>query len=174
MNLGSPKKEILDKSRTLFVEELRRCQSLGIPHFNFHPGSCLGEISREECCRLIAESINLAHEQTEGVICVIENMSKQGFTVGGDLHEIRLIIEGVHDRTRVGVCIDTCHAHAAGYDLASAAGFDRLLGDFERIIGWQFLRGMHLNDSKGLFLPEAVPLRGFTSLWLPLVLLTLC
>ncbi|KAB7497020.1 putative endonuclease 4 [Armadillidium nasatum] len=149
MNLGCPKEETLQKSRKLFVEELQRCEKLGIPHFNFHPGSTLGVISREECCKLIAESINLGHKETSSVICVIENMSCQGFTVGGDFHEIRLIIEGVQDKSRVGVCLDTCHAHAAGYDLSSEKGFHNMVTDFEKIIGWQFLRGLHLNDSKG-------------------------
>ncbi|RXG61013.1 DNA-(apurinic or apyrimidinic site) lyase [Armadillidium vulgare] len=129
MNLGCPKEETLQKSRKLFVEELQRCEKLGIPHFNFHPGSTLGVISREECCKLIAESINLGHKETSSVICVIENMSCQGFTVAGDFHEIRLIIEG--------------------YDLSSEKGFHNMVTDFEKIIGWQFLRGLHLNDSKG-------------------------
>ncbi|XP_050700726.1 probable endonuclease 4 isoform X3 [Eriocheir sinensis] len=149
MNLGSPVPETLEKSRAMLVDELQRCQRLGIPHYNFHPGSTTGKISREECCKLIAESINLAHSQTKGVICVLENMSCQGFTIGGDLHELRLIIEHVKDKSRVGVCLDTCHSHAAGYDLSTEEGFEELLEDFEKIIGWQFLRGLHINDSKG-------------------------
>ncbi|XP_042219614.1 probable endonuclease 4 isoform X1 [Homarus americanus] len=149
MNLGSPVPEILKKSRDMLLEELQRCEKLGIPHYNFHPGSTVGKISREECCRCIAESINLAHDQTKDVICVLENMSCQGFTIGGDLHELRLIIEHVKDRSRVGVCLDTCHAHAAGYDLSTEDGLNKFLDDFGKIIGWQFLRGIHMNDSKG-------------------------
>lgn len=149
MNLGSPVAETLEKSRSMLIEELQRCERLGIPHFNFHPGSTVGKIKREECCKLIAESINLAHNETKGVICVLENMSCQGFTIGGDLHELRLIIQHVMDKSRVGVCIDTCHAHAAGYDLSKEDGFQELLDDFGKIIGWQFLRGIHMNDSKG-------------------------
>lgn len=151
MNLGSPKEETLSKSRNLFVEELDRCHKLGIPHFNFHPGSSCGEMSREKCCLLIAESINIAHEQTKGskVIAVLENMCKQGNTVGGDFHELRIIIQHVKDKSRVGVCIDTCHAHAAGYDLGSEVGFEDLINDFGKMVGWQFLRGLHINDSKG-------------------------
>ncbi|KAK3876585.1 hypothetical protein Pcinc_018648 [Petrolisthes cinctipes] len=149
MNLGSSSEETLIKSRNLLVEEMKRCQRLGIPHFNFHPGSTLGKRSRVECCKLIADGINLAHRQTEGVICVLENMCCQGFTVGGDFHELRSIIEHVEDRSRIGVCLDTCHAHAAGYDLSTEKGFQELLDDFEKIIGWQFLRGLHINDSKG-------------------------
>ncbi|XP_047493890.1 probable endonuclease 4 isoform X2 [Penaeus chinensis] len=151
MNLGSPNPELLEKSRNRLLEELQRCERLGIPHYNFHPGSTTGKISREECCKRIAESINIAHEQTKGVICVLENMSCQGFTVGGDLHELRVIIENVKDKSRVGVCIDTCHTHAAGYDLSSKSGFETFVDDFEKIIGWQFLRGLHINDSKGKF-----------------------
>ncbi|XP_037794632.1 probable endonuclease 4 [Penaeus monodon] len=151
MNLGSPNPETLEKSRNMLLEELQRCERLGIPHYNFHPGSTTGKISREECCKLIAESINKAHEQTKGVICVLENMSCQGFTVGGDLHELRVIIENVKDKSRVGVCIDTCHTHAAGYDLSSESGFETFVDDFGKIIGWQFLRGLHINDSKGNF-----------------------
>lgn len=149
MNLGSPNPETLDKSRNMLLEELQRCERLGIPHYNFHPGSTTGQISREECCKLIAESINKAHEQTKGVICVLENMSCQGFTIGGDLHELRVIIENVKDKSRVGVCVDTCHTHAAGYDLSSESGFQTFVDDFGKIIGWQFLRGLHINDSKG-------------------------
>ncbi|XP_042890875.1 probable endonuclease 4 [Penaeus japonicus] len=149
MNLGSSNPETLEKSRNMLLEELQRCERLGIPHYNFHPGSTTGQISREECCKLIAKSINIAHKQTKGVICVLENMSCQGFTVGGDLHEIRVIIENVEDKSRVGVCIDTCHTHAAGYDLSSESGFKTFLDDFGKIIGWQFLRGLHINDSKG-------------------------
>ncbi|KAK8733569.1 hypothetical protein OTU49_006363 [Cherax quadricarinatus] len=149
MNLGCPVPETLEKSRNMLLEELQRCEKLGIPHYNFHPGSSLGKITREECCKIIAESINLAHKQTKGVICVLENMSCQGFVIGGDLHELRLIIEHVEDKSRIGVCIDTCHAHAAGYDLSTETGFQELLDDFGKIIGWQFLRGLHMNDSKG-------------------------
>ncbi|XP_045104151.1 probable endonuclease 4 isoform X2 [Portunus trituberculatus] len=143
MNLGSPMPEVLQKSRCMLQDELKRCQRLGIPHYNFHPGSTTGKITREECCKTIAESINIAHSQTEDVICVLENMSCQGFTIGGDFHELRLIIEHVKDKSRVGVCLDTCHSHAA------EEGFKEFSEDFEKIIGWQFLRGLHINDSKG-------------------------
>ncbi|XP_064114475.1 probable endonuclease 4 [Macrobrachium nipponense] len=149
MNLGCPVPETLIKSRAMLLEEIGRCEKLGIPHFNFHPGSTLGKISREECCKTIAESINNVAEQTKGVIFVLENMSCQGNTVGGDFHELRTIIENVKDKTRIGVCLDTCHAHAAGYDLGTESGFERFIEDFGKIVGWQFLRGLHINDSKG-------------------------
>ncbi|XP_018014258.1 probable endonuclease 4 isoform X2 [Hyalella azteca] len=148
MNVGSSKPDLLQKSRDLLVEELGRCHQLGIPHFNFHPGSCVGGSSRADCCRTIAESINIAHSKVPDVIVVLENMCKQGNTIGGDFHELRLIIELVDDRTRVGVCLDTCHAHNAGYDLSTEDGFNSMISDFEKIIGFQFLRGLHINDSK--------------------------
>ncbi|KAF2362095.1 AP endonuclease 2 [Trinorchestia longiramus] len=148
MNVGSSKPDLLEKSRALLVEELDRCLQLGIPHFNFHPGSCVGGSSREACCRTIAESINIAHAKVPQVIVVLENMCKQGNTIGGDFLELRHIIEHVKDRTRIGICIDTCHAHNAGYDLATEEGFNSLIEDFKKIIGFQFLRGLHINDSK--------------------------
>ncbi|XP_068228741.1 probable endonuclease 4 [Palaemon carinicauda] len=149
MNLGCPVSETLTKSRDMLLEEIRRCERLGIPHYNFHPGSTLGKVSREECCKTIAESINSVAEQTKDVIFVLENMSCQGNTVGGDFHELRTIIENVKDKTRMGVCLDTCHAHAAGYDLGTESGFESFIDDFGKIVGWQFLRGLHINDSKG-------------------------
>jgi len=148
MNVGSCKPDLLQKSRDLLLDEMRRCNALGIPHFNFHPGSCVGGVSREECCRTIAASINQAHRAVPTVILVLENMCRQGNTIGGDFHELRLIISLVEDKSRVGVCIDTCHAHNAGYDLGSEEGFNKLIEEFEKIIGFQFLRGLHINDSK--------------------------
>jgi len=151
LNLGSPEASQRDKSVEVLVDELQRCQDLGILLFNIHPGSSCGKISREECIEDIAQGINIAHSRTSGgrVKVVLENMSCQGHTIGGDLRELRQIIELVEDKTRVGVCLDTCHAMAAGYDLSSKVGFDRLMEDFESLVGWEWLVGCHLNDSKG-------------------------
>jgi len=151
LNLGSPDKGQRDKSVELLVEELGRCKELGITMFNIHPGSSCGKISREDCIRNIADGVNMAHKRTVGsdVKLVLENMSCQGHTIGGDLREIRQIIDLVEDKTRVGVCLDTCHAMAAGYDLSTQAGFDRLVEEFGREVGWQWLVGMHINDSMG-------------------------
>eukprot|EP00092_Neocalanus_flemingeri_P026272 GFUD01028477.1.p1 GENE.GFUD01028477.1~~GFUD01028477.1.p1 ORF type:complete len:378 (+),score=112.53 GFUD01028477.1:61-1194(+) len=151
VNLGSPDKEQRDKSVEMLVEELERCRDLGIIMFNIHPGSSCGKISRDECIRNIADGVNSAHVRTvgSGVKVVLENMSCQGHTIGGDLREIKQIIDLVVDKSRVGVCLDTCHAMAAGYDLSTQAGFDRLLEEFGREVGWQWLVGMHLNDSMG-------------------------
>ncbi|XP_028403465.1 uncharacterized protein LOC114526146 [Dendronephthya gigantea] len=149
MNCGSPDWETLSKSRQVLVEELQRCEMLGLTLYNFHPGSTCGKISVDKCLTLIAESINLAHQQTKYVIAVLENMSCQGNTVGGKFEELRGIIEKVHDKSRVGVCLDTCHAFAAGYDFRTKDGYERMMNDFENVVGLQYLKGVHLNDSKG-------------------------
>ncbi|KAL5019024.1 hypothetical protein ScPMuIL_004746 [Solemya velum] len=149
MNCGSPNQETLEKSRTALVDELHRCEKLGLTLFNFHPGSTCGEISVEESLDRIAHSINLAHSQTKAVTCVIENMSCQGNTIGGKFSEIRGIIDRVTDKSRIGVCLDTCHAFAAGYNLATVQGYNEMMDDFEREIGFDYLKGMHINDSKG-------------------------
>uniref|UniRef100_G3MNX8 Xylose isomerase-like TIM barrel domain-containing protein n=1 Tax=Amblyomma maculatum TaxID=34609 RepID=G3MNX8_AMBMU len=149
LNCGSPDPVVLKKSRETLVDELKRCEMLGLVYYNFHPGSTCGAISREACMDLIAESINQAHKETTYVISVVENMCKQGHTIGGDFHELRGIIDRVKDKSRIGVCLDTCHAFAAGYDLATQDGFEKMMSDFESIIGLSYLKALHLNDSKG-------------------------
>ncbi|XP_078609866.1 putative endonuclease 4 isoform X2 [Branchiostoma floridae x Branchiostoma japonicum] len=149
LNCGAPNPETLRKSREALVDELKRCEQLGLTMYNFHPGSSCGEITVEECLTRIADSINLAHQQTSGVTTVIENMSCQGNTVGGKFAELRGIIDRVKDKSRVGVCIDTCHAFAAGYNLSTQAGFDQMMQEFEDTVGFSYLRAMHINDSKG-------------------------
>ncbi|XP_074639146.1 putative endonuclease 4 isoform X1 [Acropora palmata] len=149
MNCGSPEEETLAKSRETLVEELKRCEKLGLALYNFHPGSTCGKITVEECIDRIAQSINEAHLQTNHVVTVLENMSCQGNTVGGKFEELREIIDRVEDKSRVGVCIDTCHAFAAGYDISSDGGFDKMMQEFESVIGLKYLRAVHLNDSKG-------------------------
>ncbi len=147
INLGNPDAEGLRKSRESFTEELRRCQQLGLDRLNLHPGSHLKQITEDECLNLIAESINLALDQTEGVTAVIENTAGQGTNLGFAFEQIAHIISHVEDKTRVGVCIDTCHAYAAGYDIKTAEGFQRTWQKFSEVIGFQYLRGMHLNDT---------------------------
>uniref|UniRef100_L7MAL2 Putative major apurinic/apyrimidinic endonuclease/3'-repair diesterase apn1 n=1 Tax=Rhipicephalus pulchellus TaxID=72859 RepID=L7MAL2_RHIPC len=150
LNCGSPDPVVLEKSRAALVDELKRCEMLGLVYYNFHPGSTCGVIGRDACMDLIAESINQAHKETTYVISVIENMCKQGNTIGGDFHELRGIIDRVKDKSRIGVCLDTCHAFAAGYDLATQEGFEKMMNDFESIVGLSYLKALHLNDSKGL------------------------
>jgi apurinic endonuclease APN1 len=155
INLGCPDKEKLNKSRNLFLTELRRCAQLGINMLNFHPGSTLNEITEEECCAKVAESLNWIHEQTDPVydlsqvITVIECTAGQGKNIGYKFEHLKSIIDKVNNKARVGVCIDTCHAFAAGYDIRTYKGCDKVFADFERIVGFQYLKGMHLNDSKG-------------------------
>jgi deoxyribonuclease-4 len=148
INLGHPEKEGLEKSREAFLDEMQRCEQLGLDRLNFHPGSHLGKTDEETCLKTIAESINLTLDQTKGVTAVIENTAGQGNNLGHRFEQIRFIIDHVEDKNRVGVCLDTAHAFAAGYDLKSKAGFDGTFREFDEIIGFQFLRGMHLNDSK--------------------------
>ncbi|XP_043957706.1 probable endonuclease 4 isoform X1 [Gambusia affinis] len=149
MNCGSPKDDVSEKSRALLVDELSRCSRLGLRLYNFHPGSSLGAISTQQCLDKIAAAINHAHQQTPAVVTVLENMSGQGSTVGGRFCELRRIIDRVRDRSRVGVCLDTCHAFAAGHDLAADGGVAAMLDQFDQEVGLRYLRAVHLNDSKG-------------------------
>ncbi|XP_012718498.2 probable endonuclease 4 [Fundulus heteroclitus] len=149
MNCGSPKDDVFEKSQALLVDELSRCSLLGLNLYNFHPGSSLGTISTEQCVDKIAGAINHAHQQTPAVVTVLENMSGQGSTVGGKFSELRSIVDRVRDQTRVGVCLDTCHAFAAGYDLAAEGGVTAMLDQFDREVGLRYLKAVHLNDSKG-------------------------
>jgi deoxyribonuclease-4 len=127
---------------------MRRCELLGLDRLNFHPGSHLNSISVDECLKRIAESINIVLGKTNGVTAVIENTAGQGTNLGHTFEQIQFIINFVEDKTRVGVCIDTCHAYTSGYDVKSPAGFMETFKKFNEIIGFGYLRGMHLNDSK--------------------------
>lgn len=148
INLGSPDKQKLTLSRKSFVEELHRCELLGLTMLNFHPGSHLNQFSEEECLSTIADSINYSLEKTNGVTAVLENVAGQGSNLGHSFEQLAHIIDRVEDKTRVGVCIDTCHAFSAGYDLATQEGYDKTWKEFDEIIGFNYLRGMHLNDDK--------------------------
>ena len=148
INLGHPEKEQLEKSRNAFLDEMQRCEQLGIKLLNFHPGSHLDDISVEECLQRNAKSLNWALGQTEGVTAVIENTAGQGTNTGFKFEHLAAIIEGVEDKSRVGVCIDTCHAYAAGYDLSTEEGYKLMMGEFKETVGFEYLKGVHLNDSK--------------------------
>ena len=147
INLGHPEEEGVQKSRDSFFHEMSRCEALGLDRLNFHPGSHLKKISEEESLDRIAESINMALERTEGVIAVIENTAGQGSNLGYDFAHLRYIIDRVEDKSRVGVCIDTCHAFAAGYDLSTEESCEKVFAEFEQIVGFKYLKGMHLNDA---------------------------
>ena len=148
INLGSPDEETLAKSRAAFLDEMQRAQQLGLTMLNFHPGSHLNRISEEECLDQITREVNDALAQTEGVTAVIENTAGQGTNLGWRFEHIARIIEGIEDKSRVGVCIDTCHTLAAGYDLSTEMGYQFAMEEFERVIGFKYLRAVHLNDSK--------------------------
>lgn len=148
INLGHPEKDALEKSRVAFLDEIQRCEQLGLDRLNFHPGSSLRKISDEDCLKTIAQSINITLDKTKGVKAVIENTSGQGSNLGYTFEQLAYIIDRVEDKSRIGVCIDTCHAFTAGYNIKSEAGYKKTWNDFEKIIGFKYLLGMHLNDSK--------------------------
>lgn len=148
INLGNPDGEALGRSRYSFMDEMKRCELLGLDRLNFHPGSHLGKVTEEESLNIIAESINIALSKTVGVIAVIENTAGQGTNLGYRFEHLRHIIDRVEDKSRVGVCIDTCHAFTSGYDLSTADGFTGVFSEFDRIVGFNYLKGMHLNESK--------------------------
>ena len=146
INLGHPEEEGLQKGRAAFLDEMQRCEQLGLKLLNFHPGSSLNKVSVEDCLSLIAESINLALEKTKGVTAVIENTAGQGSNLGSEFWQLKYIIDRVNDKSRVGVCLDTCHTYTAGYDIVNE--YDKVFDEFDKEVGFNYLRGMHLNDSK--------------------------
>ena len=146
INLGHPEEEGLNKSRAAFLDEMQRCEQLGLRLLNFHPGSSLNKIATEDCLSLIAESINLALEITKGVTPVIEDTAGQGSNLGSEFWQLKYIIDRVNDKNRVGVCLDTCHTYTAGYDIVNE--YDKIFDEFDKEVGFNYLRGMHLNDSK--------------------------
>jgi deoxyribonuclease-4 len=148
INLGHPEEGPLEKSRASFLDEMERCELLGLHSLNFHPGSHLNSIGIEECLKRIAESINIVLGKTKGVTAVIENTAGQGTNLGHTFEQLRAIIDNVEDKSRVGVCIDTCHAYTSGYNIKTAEGFTETFSQFDRIVGFKYLKGMHLNDSK--------------------------
>ena len=147
INLGHPEEEGLQKSRASFLHEMQRCEALGLDRLNFHPGSHLKKISEQESLTLVAESINIALANTKGVTAVIENTAGQGSNLGYAFWHLAYIIERVEDKSRVGVCLDTCHSFAAGYDLSTELGCEMVFREFDEVVGFEYLRGMHLNDA---------------------------
>ena len=146
INLGHPEEEGLEKSRAAFLDEMQRCELLGLKLLNFHPGSHLNKIPVEDCLSLIAESINIALDKTKGVTAVIENTAGQGSNLGNEFWQLRYIIDRVEDKSRIGVCLDTCHTFTAGYDLLD--DYEAVFREFDEVVGFHYLRGMHLNDSQ--------------------------
>lgn len=148
INLGHPESEGLQKSRTAFLDEMNRCEQLGLVFLNFHPGSHLNKMSLDDCLKTISESINIALDKTSGVTAVIENTAGQGTNVGFSFVHLAQIIDKVEDKSRVGVCLDTCHSYSAGYDLKSDDGYQKTFLEFDKIVGSHYLKAIHLNDTK--------------------------
>ncbi len=148
INIGSPEEMMLKKARLAFLDEMERCEMLGLDRLNFHPGAHLNIVSEEACMKIIAESVNIALDRTRGVSAVIENTAGQGSNVGYKFEHLKFIIDKVQDKSRVGVCLDTCHTFCSGYDIRSADGFKRTFEEFDRKVGFKYLKGIHLNDSK--------------------------
>ncbi len=151
INLGHPLTDALEKSRNAFIDEIHRCEQLGLSLLNFHPGSHLLQMEESLCLARIAESINIALERTTGVTLVIENTAGQGSNLGFTFGHLAAIIDGIEDKNRVGVCLDTCHAFVAGYDLRTEEHCRQTFQSFDDIVGFGYLRAMHLNDAKSGF-----------------------
>lgn len=148
INLGHPEAEGLQKSRDAFLDEMQRCEQLGLDRLNFHPGSHLNQISVDDCLTRIAESVNWTLDKTAGVCAVIENTAGQGTNLGFTFEQLAYIIDKVDDKSRVGICIDTAHTLASGYDIKTPEGFTETFRHFDEVVGFSYLRGMHINDSK--------------------------
>jgi deoxyribonuclease-4 len=148
INLGHPEEDKRRKSIEAFIDETERCYQLGLKYLNFHPGSHLRKVSEKECLRIIADSINEIHERTKDVILVLENTAGQGSNVGYRFEHLAEIIEMVEDKSRIGVCLDTCHMFAAGYDIRTEPAYLKTMEEFDKVIGFKYLKGMHLNDAK--------------------------
>ncbi len=148
INLGNPDADKLKKSRSAFLDEIHRCEQLGIDRLNFHPGSHLKQVSEETCLNTIAESINIALDKSKGVTAVIENTAGQGTNLGYKFEHLKYIIDNIEDKSRIGVCLDTCHTFAAGYDIKTDEGYKKTFLEFDNIVGIDYLKGMHINDSK--------------------------
>lgn len=148
INLGHPEKTGIEKSRKAFLDEMKRCEQLGIKLLNFHPGSHLRKISPEESMQRIAESVNMTLEKTKGVTAIIENTAGQGSNLGYTFEQLAYIIDRIDDKSRIGVCFDTCHGFVAGYDISTDEGYRETFKKFDEVIGMKYLKGMHLNDAK--------------------------
>lgn len=147
VNMGNPDSSKRAQSVDAFIDEMRRCAQLGLDRLNFHPGSHLNGVSPEQCLAYVSEGVNRALEVTQGVTAVLENTAGQGTNLGYAFEHLAAIIERVDDKSRVGVCIDTCHAFAAGYDISTRDGYERVVKEFDEVVGLSYLRGMHLNDA---------------------------
>lgn len=151
INLGHPEDDAREKSMDAFLDEAQRCELLGLEKLNFHPGSHLGKISEDACLERIADAINKTIAQTKSVKMVIENTAGQGSNLGWKFEHLAQIIDKVEDKSRVGVCIDTCHMFSAGYDIRTKEAYEKSWSEFDKIVGFNYLMGMHINDSKAKY-----------------------
>ena len=151
INIGHPEADKREKSMDAFLDEVQRCEQLGLDRLNFHPGSHLKKISEDECMSKISEAMNITLEKTKGVSLVLENTAGQGSNLGWKFEHLAQIIDKVEDKNRVGVCIDTCHMFSAGYDIRTKEAYEKTWSEFDKIIGFKYLMGMHINDSKAKF-----------------------
>lgn len=148
INLGHPEDEKREKSMNAFLDEVQRCELLGLDRLNFHPGSHLKQIDEEVCLDRIAEAMNITLDKTTGVALVMENTAGQGSNLGWRFEHLAHVIDKIEDKSRVGVCIDTCHMFTAGYDIRTREAYDKTWAEFEKVVGFKYLMGMHINDSK--------------------------
>lgn len=148
INLGNADQERFQKSFDSFLAEAKTVDRLGLKLFNFHPGAHVNLSTPKEAISRIAGAVNRAAEETESVVFVLETMAGQGTVIGSRFEELAEILSQLKDSTRAGVCIDTCHIFSAGYDLRTEEEFEKTMEEFDRLIGFSFLKGMHLNDSK--------------------------
>ncbi|KZV90460.1 AP endonuclease [Exidia glandulosa HHB12029] len=149
LNLGNPSEAKRQQSYDCFLDDLKRAEQLGLQLYNFHPGSTTGGCTKEESIGWIAENVNRALKETSGVTIVLENMAGQGNVIGSTFEDLRDIIALVEDKSRVGVCLDTCHMFAAGYDIRTKDAWEKTMSSFDAIVGTRYLKAMHLNDSMG-------------------------
>ena len=151
INLGNPDPEKRKKSLEAFIDELHRAEQLGLKLLNFHPGSHLKQVDEDDGLKIIAASMNEAIARSESAVLVIENTAGQGSNLGYSFEQLARIIELTEESSRVGVCLDTCHSFAAGYDLRTAEAYEETMNAFGKVVGFQWLKGMHLNDAKSGF-----------------------
>ncbi|TPX36252.1 hypothetical protein SmJEL517_g01464 [Synchytrium microbalum] len=150
MNMCSPVEEMREKSYKCFVEDLKRCEELGIARYNFHPGSSTGKCTEQESIAHLVGCLNRALKETKGVTLVIENMAGAGAVLGRTFEQLKAMIDGVTDKSRIGVCLDTCHLWAAGFDISSSAGYEKTMKAFETTVGFKYLKGIHINDCQDI------------------------
>ena len=148
-NIGTPDNSLFEKAQASMLEECKRVEKLGLMYLNIHPGSTTRKCTKEESIKRIASAINHIHSHTSYMTIVLENTAGGGGTIGVDFRELKSIIDAVENKDRIGVCIDTCHAFASGIDLTKKNGVEKMVKDFDEVIGLKYLKAMHLNDSTG-------------------------